>query len=206
MAKPKSIGYATGHTRLGSDEPFRLVADIAPVLMWMSDADMRCTYVNKTWLAFTGRTLEAELGDGWHDCVHPDDIAKCVDVLATALERREPFKVEYRLARYDNGGPDGYSTPAYRSWPRMARWPATSDRALTSPISSRRRPSSCTPRTACVWPSNQGSPLPSSGISSRAATPASAIFERSSGSATPRLLEGSITSATGCTRTIGNAC
>ena len=102
MAKPKSIGYATGHTRLGSDEPFRLVADIAPVLMWMSDADMRCTYVNKTWLAFTGRTLEAELGDGWHDCVHPDDITKCVDVLATALERREPFKVEYRLARYDN--------------------------------------------------------------------------------------------------------
>ena len=101
-ALDQSIGYAAGHTRLGSDEPFRLVADIAPVLMWMSDADMRCTYVNKPWLAFTGRTLEAELGDGWRDCIHPDDLTKCVDVLTTALERREPFKVEYRLARYDN--------------------------------------------------------------------------------------------------------
>ena len=97
----QSIGHATGHARFGSDEPFRLVADIAPVLIWMSDADMRCTYVNKPWLAFTGRTLEAELGDGWRDCVHPDDLSKCLDVLATSYERREPFKVEYRLARHD---------------------------------------------------------------------------------------------------------
>ena len=94
----QSIGDATSHTRLGSDEPFRLVADIAPVLMWMSDADMGCTYVNKPWLAFTGRTLEEELGDGWRDCLHPDDVPKCLEVLATAFERREPFKVEYRLA------------------------------------------------------------------------------------------------------------
>ncbi len=101
-ALDQSIGYAAGHTTLAIDEPFRLVADIAPVLMWMSDADMRCTYVNKPWLAFTGRTLGAELGDGWRDCIHPDDVPKCIDVLATAFERREPFKVEYRLARHDN--------------------------------------------------------------------------------------------------------
>jgi len=77
------------------------VADIAPVLIWMADADARCTYVNKPWLAFTGRTLDAELGDGWRDCIHPDDLSRCLDALAAAFERREPFKVEYRLARYD---------------------------------------------------------------------------------------------------------
>ena len=71
----QSIGYSAGHTRLWSDEPFRLVADIAPVLIWMADADARCTYVNKPWLAFTGRTLDAELGDGWRDCIHPDDLS-----------------------------------------------------------------------------------------------------------------------------------
>ena len=97
----QSIGYSAGHTSLWSDEPFRLVADIAPVLIWMADADARCTYVNKPWLAFTGRTLEAELGDGWRDCIHPDDLSTCLDALAAAFERREPFKVEYRLARYD---------------------------------------------------------------------------------------------------------
>src|SRR6202008_2833356 len=52
--------------------------------------------------AFTGRTLEAELGDGWRDGIHPDDVSKCLDALAAAFERREPFKVEYRLARHDN--------------------------------------------------------------------------------------------------------
>ena len=98
----QAIGYTTGHTRFGSDEPFRLVADIAPVLIWMSDADMRCTYVNKPWLAFTGRTLEAELGDGWRHCIHPDDLLNCIATLTAAYERREPFKVEYRLVRYDN--------------------------------------------------------------------------------------------------------
>jgi len=97
----QSIGYSAGHTRLWSDEPFRLVADIAPVLIWMADADARCTYVNKPWVAFTGRTLDAELGDGWRDCIHPDDLSRCLDALAAAFERREPFKVEYRLARYD---------------------------------------------------------------------------------------------------------
>ena len=97
-----SIGYATGPARFGSDEPFRLVADIAPVLIWMSDADKQCIYVNKTWLAFTGRTLDAELGDGWHDCIHPEDRATWLDTLTAAFERREPFKVEYRLARHDH--------------------------------------------------------------------------------------------------------
>ena len=46
------------------------VAELAPVLIWMSDADKRCTYVNTTWRAFTGRTLEAVLADGWRETIH----------------------------------------------------------------------------------------------------------------------------------------
>jgi PAS domain S-box-containing protein len=87
-------------TRAG-DESFRLVADLAPVLIWMSDDDKRCTYVNAPWLAFTGRTLEAELGDGWRDSIHADDLPKWLEVLGAAFGRREPFKLEYRLERYD---------------------------------------------------------------------------------------------------------
>ena len=47
------------------DEQFRLVADSLPLLVWISGPDKRCTYFNKPWLDFTGRPLEAELGDGW---------------------------------------------------------------------------------------------------------------------------------------------
>jgi PAS domain S-box-containing protein len=90
-----------GEARRASEESFRLVADIAPVLIWMSDDDKRCTYVNTPWLAFTGRTLEAQLGDGWRDSIHHDDLPKWLEVLGAAFGRREPFKVEYRLGRHD---------------------------------------------------------------------------------------------------------
>jgi PAS domain S-box-containing protein len=90
-----------GEARRASEESFRLVADIAPVLIWMSDDDKRCTYVNTPWLAFTGRTLEAQLGDGWRDSIHADDLPKWLEVLGAAFGRREPFKVEYRLGRHD---------------------------------------------------------------------------------------------------------
>jgi PAS domain S-box-containing protein len=85
----------------GINEPFWLVADIAPIPIWMSDASQGCTYVNKPWLTFTGRTLEAELGDGWRDSIHPDDLPRLLAVLTASFERREPFKVEYRLRRHD---------------------------------------------------------------------------------------------------------
>src|SRR5207247_4867213 len=44
-----------------SEARFRTVADSAPVLIWMSGPDKLCTFFNKGWLDFTGRTLEQEL-------------------------------------------------------------------------------------------------------------------------------------------------
>jgi PAS domain S-box-containing protein len=85
----------------GSDDSFRLVADIAPVLIWMSDADARCNYVNASWTAFTGRTLDAVLRDGWRDSIHPDDLPRRLEVMTRGFERRQPFTAEYRLKRHD---------------------------------------------------------------------------------------------------------
>src|SRR3989441_7270964 len=53
-----------------SEARFRTVADAAPVLIWMSGPDKLCTFVNKGWLDFTGRTMEQELGKGWAESVH----------------------------------------------------------------------------------------------------------------------------------------
>ena len=85
----------------GNEDSFRLVADIVPVLIWMSDADTRCNYVNASWTAFTGRTLDAVLRDGWRDSIHPDDLPRCLEVMTTGFERRQPFTAEYRLKRHD---------------------------------------------------------------------------------------------------------
>lgn len=83
------------------EECFRLVANAAPMLLWMSGPDKLHTYFNQRWLEFTGRTMAAELGNGWLHGVHPDDRRGCAEAYDRAFERRRPFGREYRLRRRD---------------------------------------------------------------------------------------------------------
>ncbi|MEE9914168.1 MAG: PAS domain S-box protein [Deltaproteobacteria bacterium] len=80
---------------------FRTLADSGQALIWTSGIDKKCSYFNRTWLAFTGRTLEQEQGDGWVQGVHPDDLNRCVDTYVSAFDRREKFSMDYRIRRYD---------------------------------------------------------------------------------------------------------
>jgi PAS domain S-box-containing protein len=84
-----------------SEERFRLMADAAPVMVWMAGLDRRCTHFNRQWLEFTGRPAEAELGNGWTESVHPDDFTRCREAYVQAFDRRVPFTMEYRLRRRD---------------------------------------------------------------------------------------------------------
>jgi PAS domain S-box-containing protein len=84
-----------------SESRFRTVADSAPILIWMSGADKRRTFVNKPWLDFTGRTASQETGSGWTASVHPDDLPDCLEAYANAFDARQPFVLQYRLRRHD---------------------------------------------------------------------------------------------------------
>jgi PAS domain S-box-containing protein len=84
-----------------SEARFRIVADVAPVMIWMSGPDKEGIFFNKGWLEFTGRTVDQEMGEGWLAGVHAEDLPNCLDVCGTAFGKRESFTVEYRLRRKD---------------------------------------------------------------------------------------------------------
>lgn len=89
------------HAVRESEERFRLVANTAPVMIWMAGTDRLCTYVNQPWLEFTGRPLESELGNGWVDGIHEEDLKRCMDTYSQAFDQRQSFAMEYRIRRND---------------------------------------------------------------------------------------------------------
>jgi PAS domain S-box-containing protein len=84
-----------------SEERFRQVANTAPVMIWMSGRDKMCTYFNQQWLDFTGRPLEAELGNGWAKGVHPEDLTACLEIYQQTFDKQEVFIMRHRLRRND---------------------------------------------------------------------------------------------------------
>jgi PAS domain S-box-containing protein len=84
-----------------SEERFRFLVDVAPVMVWVAGQDKLCTDFNKPWLDFTGRSLQQELGNGWSSGVHPEDLDQCMAHYITSFDARRDFRMEYRLRRAD---------------------------------------------------------------------------------------------------------
>lgn len=80
---------------------YELLIENSPVMIWRSGLDGSCDYFNTTWLLFTGRRLEQELGNGWAEGVHPEDADRCLSHYLEHFRRHEPFEMEYRLRRHD---------------------------------------------------------------------------------------------------------
>jgi len=84
-----------------TEERFRAMANAAPVLMIYSGADGGCAFVNRTWLEFTGRSMEESLGEGWAGDVHPEDSRRVHEAYWRAFQARQPFASEWRMRRHD---------------------------------------------------------------------------------------------------------
>ena len=82
-------------------EQYQLIVDSSPNMIWRADLSTKCDYFNKTWLNFTGRTMEEEYGFGWAEGVHPDDLDRCVKIYLDNFKLQRPFEMDYRLKRYD---------------------------------------------------------------------------------------------------------
>ncbi|PIQ22501.1 MAG: histidine kinase [Cytophagales bacterium CG18_big_fil_WC_8_21_14_2_50_42_9] len=84
-----------------SEARFRNMADSAPVLIWMNDAQGFITYLNRQWYEFTHFTEAESLGKGWKKALHPDDIAKVKAIYNDGLSREVSFSIDYRIQRFD---------------------------------------------------------------------------------------------------------
>jgi PAS domain S-box-containing protein len=84
-----------------AEQHFRELLDSAPVMVWISGPDAMCTFFNKAWLEFRGRTLQEELGNGWAEGLHPDDRDLCLETYLKAFTARQPFRLQYRMRRAD---------------------------------------------------------------------------------------------------------
>ncbi|HEX4594977.1 MAG TPA: ATP-binding protein [Bryobacteraceae bacterium] len=84
-----------------SEQRFRIMANSAPVMIWMTGPDKGCRWLNEPWLKFTGRTMEQGLGNGWAESVHPQDLPSCVTTFEQSFDARQQFSMELRLRRHD---------------------------------------------------------------------------------------------------------
>jgi PAS domain S-box-containing protein len=87
--------------RARGDLAFRRMADAAPLMIWAADPYAFCTYFNRSWLEFRGRSLEQEMGKGWAEGLHPEDRDLCVTTHVRCFEARQGFRMQYRLQRAD---------------------------------------------------------------------------------------------------------
>lgn len=84
-----------------SEERFRLLANSAPTLIWMTGPSGAFTWLNRRWLEFSGRTMQQELGDAWSEGIHVGDRASSIEAFRHAFADRAPFETEFRLRRFD---------------------------------------------------------------------------------------------------------
>lgn len=82
-------------------EEYQLILESSPNMIWRANLTTECDYFNKTWLNFTGKTMEEEYGNGWIAGVHPDDLDRCVKIYLDHFNLHNAFEMDYRLMRYD---------------------------------------------------------------------------------------------------------
>ena len=94
-------GRAAERALRESEERFRSMADSAPVMIWLGDAHGNAEWFSRSWLEFTGLTLEEQLGQGWAAVVHPEDLERSLATYRKHFAAREPFRLELRIRRHD---------------------------------------------------------------------------------------------------------
>jgi len=91
----------TEKTLRESEKRFKVMADSAPVLIWILDANMKITYINKLWIDFTGRNIGSNGDYSMDGLIHPDDVQRSAEIYENAFRNKKIFEMEFRLKNKD---------------------------------------------------------------------------------------------------------
>lgn len=83
------------------EEQYKMLIEYSPHMICRTGTDGLCDYFNKTWLKFTGHTVDQEFGKGWQRGIHPDDLSNFQETFTNGFCERKPFEVRFRLKRHD---------------------------------------------------------------------------------------------------------
>lgn len=92
---------ATRRAARDAEQRCQLLSESTPMLLWTSDPDGNMEFFNKRWLRFRGRQLDEEIGEGWMEGIHPDDLERCKQNCQAALKSQRGFATQFRLRRHD---------------------------------------------------------------------------------------------------------
>jgi PAS domain S-box-containing protein len=84
-----------------SEQLLKSITSASPAALWMSDENGNITYVNQTWIDWTGYSYEEHLGSGWANSIITEDREKAINKFLSDLTDRNTYEVEFRINHTD---------------------------------------------------------------------------------------------------------
>lgn len=84
-----------------SEARFRVLADSAPILMWVTRKDGRREFANRAYVEWTGKSYEEAIDFDWREVLHPEDLPRILKEQVAGEGSRKLFTLEARYRRAD---------------------------------------------------------------------------------------------------------
>jgi PAS domain S-box-containing protein len=80
-----------------SEERFRQIASLVPLVIWTTDENGDCNFLSSKWQELTGKSIREGLKRQWFDFIHPDDRNKVIASWMTSFRAGKPFEGKFRF-------------------------------------------------------------------------------------------------------------
>jgi PAS domain S-box-containing protein len=103
IARDLRSEIASKQALIDSENLLQNITSASPTTLWMTDDTGMITYINQTWMEWTGQPLEQTLGTGWLECLLPEDRERAEKKFLNNLNKRLPSEIDFRIRHKDGG-------------------------------------------------------------------------------------------------------